>query len=61
MTVKELRCVHSSIWHTKELIEQLACEDYPYTAFEDETLRDMFYQLNDMCIEINKRIDAKEE
>lgn len=60
MTIKELKCLHSAIWHVKELIEELDCEDYPFTEFQDPDLCKMFYELNDMSIAITKKIDEAE-
>ena len=60
MTVKELNCIISAIRNAKETIEQLACENYPYTAFEDN-FGAMYYQLNDMCIAIHKKIVEAEK
>lgn len=57
MTVKEMQCVHSAIWHAKEIIEQLGCQDYPYTEFYDEDFKKMFYALNKMDILILEKID----
>lgn len=61
MTVKELNCIYSSVWNAKEIIENLACENYPYTEFEDKQMRKMFYDLNRMCITINRKIKAAEK
>ena len=44
--------------HAQEVIEDLACENYPRTPFEDPELRDMFYRLNDMCITVNRKMEA---
>ena len=60
MTVKEMKCIYNAIWHAKEIIEELACEDFPYTSFEDG-FGEMYYRLNDMCIEITKKIDEAEK
>lgn len=49
MTKKELNVIWTALNHAKEVIQNLACENYPCTPFEDPELRDMFYQLNDMC------------
>ena len=58
MTVKEMNCMREAIRCAQNVIEQLACENYPYTEFEDEDFHSMFYQLNGMCIAIGKKIEA---
>ena len=58
MTVKEMECVFSAIWHAKETIENLACENYPYTEFVDSDFCKMFYTLNEMNIAISKKIEV---
>lgn len=60
MTVKEMKCVYAAISNAQYAIEQLACENYPYTEFEDEDVREMFYTLNSFCISIRKKIDVSE-
>lgn len=61
MTPKEMKTILFAIRNAKAAIEELACENYPDTEFEDEDFREMFYKLNDMCITINEKIDAAEE
>ena len=58
MTKKELQVIWSALTHAQEVIEDLACENYPWTAFEDPELSDMFYRLNDMCITVNRKMEA---
>lgn len=60
MTIKELKSIRSAIRHAKQLIQELACEDYPFTEFEDKDLSDMFYELNDMCVAFTAKIEAAE-
>ena len=60
MTVKEMKCALEVIRSAKNAIQQLDCENYPYARFEDDDFCCMFYQLNDMCIAIGKKIDAAE-
>ena len=60
MTVKEMNCILSAIRNAKNAIEELACEDYPLTEFADG-FGEMFYQLNDMCRAITKKIAAAEK
>lgn len=61
MTTKEMKTILFAIRNAKTAIEELACENYPDTEFEDEDFREMFYKLNDMCITINEKIDAAEK
>ena len=58
MTKKELNVILKALDHAQEVIEDLACENYPWTPFEDPELSDMFYRLNDMCITVNKKLEA---
>ena len=58
MTKKELNVIWKALNHAQEVIEDLACENYPWTQFEDPDLRDMFYRINDMCITVNKKLEA---
>lgn len=61
MTIKEMECVYSAIWHAKELINHLCCEDYPYSDFEDEDFCEMYYELNRMNMDITEKINAARE
>lgn len=61
MTIKEMKTILFAIRNAKAAIEELACEHYPDTAFEDEEFRTMFYSLNDMCITINEKIEDAEK
>ena len=58
MTNKELTVILKALSHAQEVIEDLACENYPWAPFEDPELRDMFYRLNDMCIAVNRKMEA---
>lgn len=58
MTKKELNVILKALDHAQEVIEDLACENYPWTQFEDPELRDMFYRINDMCITVNRKMEA---
>ena len=58
MTKKELNVILKALNHAQEIIEDLACENYPWTPFEDPELRDMFYRINDMCITVNRKMEA---
>lgn len=56
MTKKELNVIKKALTHAKEVIQDLACENYPRTPFEDPELRDMFYRLDDMCTTMNRKM-----
>ena len=56
MTKKELRVIRDAISLAQSAIEALACENYPYSAFDAKYLRDMYYDLNDMCLELSEKI-----
>ena len=58
MTKKELTVILKALSHAQDVIEDLACENYPWTPFEDPELRDLFYRLNDMCITVNRKMEA---
>ena len=58
MTKKELIVIRRCICSAQEAIEQLACENYPYSKFCDSDFRDMFYSLNSMAISLTSKIDA---
>ena len=58
MTKKELTVILKALSHAQDAIEDLACENHPWTPFEDPELSDMFYRLNDMCIAVNKKLEA---
>lgn len=56
MDEKRLEAIYGAVRHAKETVEVLACENFPYTNFEDDDLRKMFYDLNDMCILLSQKI-----
>jgi hypothetical protein len=56
MTKKELSVILNSIRNAQNNIEVLGFENYPYGMAEDEDIRKMYYELNDMCILLNKKI-----
>lgn len=58
MTKKELTVIRNTLIHAKDVIQDLACEDYPWTPFADPELGDMFYKLNDMCITVHRKMEA---
>ena len=60
MDIKSLTVIRTVIWNARDIIEELACEDYPNTPFEDKDLCDMFYQLNDMAIALTEKMKSME-
>ena len=60
MNIKSLTVIRTAIWSAKDIIEELACEDYPNTPFEDEDLSDIFYQLNSMGIALTEKMESME-
>lgn len=60
MDIKSLTVICTAIWSAKDITEELACEDYPYTPFEDEDLSDMFYQLNSMGAALTEKMKSME-
>lgn len=60
MDIKSLTVIRTAIRSAKYIIEELACEDYPYTPFEDKDLSDMFYQLNSMVMALTEKIKSME-
>ena len=56
MTKKELSVILNSIRNAQNNIEVFGFENYPYGMTEDEDIRKMYYELNDMCILLGKKI-----
>ena len=56
MTKKGLTVILNSVRHTQNNIEVLGFENYPYGMDEDEDIRKMYYELNDMCILLDRKI-----
>ena len=57
MTKKEMKVIQSGIRNVKDIIEELACENYPFAEFCDPDLRDMFYSLNGMALLLDRKIE----
>lgn len=57
MTKKELTVILNSVCHAQNNIEVLGFENYPYGMAEDEDIRKMYYELNDMCILLGEKIE----
>lgn len=60
MDIKPLTVIRTAIWSAKDIIEELACEDYPHTPFKDEDLSGIFYQLNSMGIALTEKMELME-
>lgn len=56
MTKKELTAILNSVRHAQNNIEVFGFENYPYGMVKDEDIRKMYYELNDMCILLGKKI-----
>ena len=56
MTKKELNVILNSVRHAQNNIEVLGFENYPYGMTKDEDIRKMYYELNDMCLLLDKKI-----
>lgn len=60
MDIKSLTVIRTAIRSAQDIIEEIACEDYPHTPFEDKDLSDMFYQLNSMAMALTEKIESME-
>lgn len=60
MDKKKLEIIQDGIWHVKNTISTLCCENYPMTPFEDDDLGKMFYDLTCMSILLRKKIQDLE-
>lgn len=56
MTKKEFTVILNSVRHAQNNLEVLGFENYPYGMAEDEDIRKMYYDLNDMCILLGEKI-----
>ena len=54
MKKNEIAVVLAAVRNARDTIELLNNPSYPRTEFSSETLRDMFYTLNDFCIALSK-------
>ena len=61
MKPNELRVMLAACRHAQETFKLLACENYPFGDWESQELRNMFYQLNDMCIDLQKLSEAADD
>ena len=60
MEIRKLKTILAALRNARVTIEILATENFPYTDFEDEEIREMFYDLNNMAIVMSNKIDALE-
>jgi hypothetical protein len=58
MDQKYLRIINVALRNARDIIEIAArpAGSVGYDDFTDAQLRDMFYAINDMCIELHKKI-----
>ena len=56
MTKKELCVIQDCIRAARNSIENLACENYPYSEFCDLDIKDMYYRLVDMSILLTRKM-----
>ena len=61
MTKKELRIIRDAIGLAQSASEALACENYPYTDFDEKYLNDMHYDLNDMWLKLSEKIKEADQ
>ena len=61
MYIRKLRTILSALYHARETVEMLETENFPYTDFEDEELRAIFYELNRMAITVTNKIHVSEK
>ena len=61
MYIRKLKTILAALRNARETIELLATENFPYTDFEDEEIRKMFYELNNMAIAMSNKIDVLEK
>lgn len=60
MDIKSLTVIRTAIRSARDIIEEIACEDYLHTPFEDKDLSDIFYQLNSMAMALTEKIKSME-
>lgn len=61
MEARELKAIQESIRHTRDTIGLLACPGGGYWNIEDEALRKMYADLNEMCYAMQGKIRKAEE
>ena len=57
MTERELYAIYYALLNAKTCIEKLGNENYPYEPFKLEEIGNMFYKVNDLCIEVSNMIE----
>ena len=61
MNKQELRLIRNIIANAMDAVGLFACDNYPYTDFQDDYFREVFYQLNDIGFSISKKIAVCDE
>lgn len=55
---KELIAIKKALEHAQDVIALMGTENYPFTSFSDPEIRDMFYELNSMSLQLIGKIEA---
>ena len=61
MDINTLKAINRGVMNAQEVIGLLAWENYPCGQCKDADLYEMFYQLNEMCITLFKKIHELED
>ena len=56
MKKRELESIQYAVRCAQNIIESLGFENYPYGMTEDKDIRELYYDLNDICILLSKKI-----
>jgi hypothetical protein len=61
MDQKNLRIINEALMNARNIIEIAArpAGSFDYNDFTDDQLRDMFYEINSMCLKLNTRINKE--
>lgn len=60
MDKKSLIAILHSIRHARDIVQTMACDNYPDTPFYDSDISRMFYELNTMCVTLSKKVKYAE-
>lgn len=55
---KELIAIKKAIDHAQDVIALMGTENYPFTSFSDPEIRDMFYALDSMSLQLSGKLKA---
>lgn len=58
MKSNEYAAILCAVRAARDILQEVANPSYPDKSFPSETLRAMFYELNDMCITLTRERDA---